>query len=314
MQKNMGYVEVIDGCMSDRKRLKRRTVLKGIGAATLGFGVGSAKARKKGKGRPDKVPVPSGEWVDPSRIVSHENEGKALRAKEFRKKHPFPTNRGNNSRSRKNYPDTDDWLRWGWAVNDSYSQFVAPDWIVPKKPPSYERPNKPNIFYFPALQEYGSGLVQPVLQWNWYNRYNDEGYPGEWAMSAWWGPDSNGDYHHGEIKKVSPGHSLYGFMGQKSNGRWYIDIINESTNEVSDITSSESIGCDEAYVALEGGNYEYGNCDWLPGDCMWENMTIRDGNGDKISESWYKGDDNNTTCSLGVNIYSSQKIEITTPN
>lgn len=298
----------------------RRQFIKGSSSVALGavgLGISSAKVSASD----ELLPVPSGAKVHPSRIKSHPRPEREPLGETPTSIPPHGQDHRELSKNSPKTPDHDGdrWIAHATTTAPYFNAFsyMEAEFTVPAKPDSYEGTNDPIMFYFPALQDHVPHIIQPVLQWNWYDYAADEGYPQEWAIAAWWGPDSNGEYHHGPIEKTTAGYPLRGYMTENPDYSWYIELYDVNTKFYSSIVTPDwpEYEFDYAYTTLEHGNFEYGDCNQYPGDCTFSNIGIKDADGNWYNPSWSTEVDSSVSCSgVDVIVHSDSKIEIETPN
>lgn len=297
--------------VSRRRFLRRTTTAAGLTAVSPALG--NAK-----KAEPT-VFVPTGQEVKASNVKSQPNAGVGVRPEEA-KAAEKPITR--SSGERQMGTTSEDVHKWLASVEDqfyngAYSHMHC-DFTVPEKPHTYESVNYPNMFYFPGLQNCETlcsnptYIVQPVLQWNWYDNDKGEGYPGEWAISAWWA-QNNDTWAHGDIIQVEPGDTLYGYLDYKSDGRWYIEIYNYRTGEYSDLYTPDfsSYSWDRSTTTLEGAGYDEGDCNQLPGECTFKNIYFEDMNGNGTAPEWNANQNN--SCNASPEARSNSETHIDTP-
>ena len=305
---------------SDRSEMKRRRFLQKAGAVSAMTG-GLTIPTTKVAADENLTPVPSGEKVPSSRIKSHPKpDREPLGANPNQSPNHGKKERKLDKRSPE-APDHDGdrWIAEASTSAPSFNafSFMSAEFTVPNKPDSYEGTNNPVMFYFPALQDHVPHIIQPVLQWNWYDYGANEGYPQEWAMAAWWGPDSNGNYHHGPIERTYVGYPLRGYMSENFDYSWYIELYDVNTQIYSSIVTPEwpDYEFDFAFTTLEHAEFEYGDCNQYPGHCTFTNIEIEDANSNDVNPSWSTVVDSSVNCSgVDVAVHSDSKIEIETPN
>lgn len=306
--------------IEENRKMNRRTFLKLIGATSAAL-TGPATVLGKAKESERMIFIPDGRKVPESNVKSRPNAGVGVKPEEAKPDLPeHPENIPTTGNTPAPSNDTHKWLAYSRDdfVWGTYSEMQA-DFTVPEKPMAWESTNYPNMFYFPALQNcdsYCNGnrqiIVQPVLQWNWESFETGEGYPQEWAISAWWA-DTNDNMEHGEIIKVSPGDRLWGYLNYQSDGRWYVEIYNYTTGEYSDLYTPDfsSYSWDKSYCTLEAAGYDEGDCKQLPGNCTFENIYFEDSSGNATKAEWGTHWDN--VCDVYAEELSTDKIRINTP-
>ena len=298
-------------------KINRRTILSqlGIAASATSFsGVVSATTKKDEK----YIHIPDGRRVPTSKVRHEPSPKKGIKPEDV--KRDLPKNSESTVRAT-NEPGTNvhKWLSYSrdrfW--NGSYSSLQA-DFVVPDEPLGRDSTNHPNVFYFPALQNcfnldcFGGRniILQPVLQWNWQDFDTGEGYPDEWAISAWWLDDNNMVY--GDIIPVSPGDRLWGYIDYNfSGGKWYIEIYNYDTGQYSDLTTPDfsSYTFDRSFMTLEAAGFDTTDCKQLPGDCTFESIYFEDMNGNPTQAEW-STESNDTGCGTYAEVINSSKVKI----
>lgn len=299
-------------------RVSRRQVLSTSAGALAGLAtmrLGSASETG------EKIPVPTGEFVDPSHVHSVDRAGVGRIPDEVKSGRP-DTSQASKSEDSPPAPEVQGW--WAFCrdhyLNGTYSHMDA-DFNVPSEPNGYDAANDPVMFQFPALQNCDdlcndpSYIIQPVLQWNWYNGNTGEGYVGDWAISSWY-RGTDGDYYSSTPMKVSVGDTLWGYMKQKSDYSWYIQTYNYATGEYTDIYTDKynsSLTFDRAFTTLEVANYVPGNCGRLPGDCTFDEIWLQDSNGSYQKPEWGTNVNNDAECNVNAKVIDQYTTKTVTP-
>lgn len=202
------------------------------------------------------------------------------------------------------------WLAFAWTKHETGFGRYESTFRVPCAPPGHDGVV---FFYFPAFQSYsGDGkdgyILQPVLAWNW-------GGSGGWEIGTWSGSSKHG-FEHSELVPVSPGDQLRAVIQRPDSlpGRWYLEMRNRSTD---DVAVSHSHRLDQrfryTYLTLEANRaYDPGNCGFLPGGTLFDDITLRDWHGDRVSPDWHRRFDDSFDCDLSVDVHGADRVAIGT--
>lgn len=296
----------------NRSRMSRRKVLKtlgvGTGALALPTQLGRAASTE------EQIPVPAGVTVPGSKVKSHPKAGDDLTGEGISNRlqstektvtatgslapdHPSPASPSPN-------PDFDGWVADTNAALRNGREFkqLFGDWDCPARPNTFD-PQTVH-FFFPAFQNDGSRtmILQPVLAWNW-GGYND------WRLASWWGPDSNGNYHHSNFINVNAGQKVNGYVVKMSGGasEWYINTRNEDTNQYTDLYTNRLNNGEfrYAYTTFETYNFA-GSCSKKPGSCHFYNLLFSDVNGNGVNMNWGTWESSSFPCYVEPTAQSSE--------
>ncbi len=234
-----------------QSRFKRRSYLKALGATSaLSFGSGVAGAMSSPT---EYVSVPHGKKVRAENVIAHDGTSREVTPTDAATMQSQPEV---ESKQNPEVPDVHQWLAYTLGTYNSnngngFKRYQG-YFVVPTSPPTSGDVN----FLFPAFEDANyTTIVQPVLQWDWGS------YPNRWTYAAWWGPDSNGQYHHGPVKAADPGDALYGYMnvGSPSGGQWYIELQNQTKGTSSSIYSNNlSLNFTHAFTILRSCGLQLG--------------------------------------------------------
>lgn len=276
--------------MTDR-RVSRRSLLS-VGAAAGLAVVGSGALRTVGTDRTDRSGSVGGDCCEDCSSTRAELQSDGVEA----------SDEGGNH-----------WLAFGWTKHGAGFGRYESTLRVPCVPPVHDE--RVVFFYFPAFQSYSDDsddadgyILQPVLAWNW-------GGSGRWEIGTWSGSSSHG-FEHSELVPVSPGDRLRAVIQRPDSlpGRWYLEMRNRTTG---DVAVSRSHRLDQrfryAYLTLEANRtYDPGNCGFLPGGTMFEDITLTDWHGDRVSPDWHRRYDDSFDCDLAVDVRSADHVAIDT--
>ncbi len=207
------------------------------------------------------------------------------------------------------------WIEYADATIPSVDTFQA-DWTVPTYP---SNPGSAFGYLFNGLQQGTSGIVQPVLEWNYSNsQYN---FSGRWAGAAW-AVVNDQDYMYGPMFGVSAGDSITGELNWEANlSEWGIVFEDTTTLQSSSLNSSivNTTSNLWAVTTMEGYNID-GNED-VPGNTEFDNMHMNY-NGNDVEPNcnntgtWCTYVDPDATkdglTGLGVNVLSNSNLYLLT--
>lgn len=315
-----GYAETWNALNKYRQSkspsITRRSVLKATGTTVAGLTTGAGVVA--GETGEKMVYVPSGELVPASQVQHAGTAG-------FGVKPETPDAPDKKQGIHSNDPDSSGWFAYtrDHFKNGEYSRMVA-EINVPNSPPKVDGTQDPLWYIFPALQNCDDFctntryILQPVLQYNWAQDGYD--FSNQWSMAAWYKSPNDDKYYHSTPIGVNEGENLWGNMDKgynTDNDAWYIEFYNESTGQHTDITTPaypSGMTFDRAFTTLEGYDYNYGECDTLPGDMKFFAIYLVDSNGNEEQPEWGTHKDGNMTCNVNVSVVSNDTTKITTPN
>jgi hypothetical protein len=208
--------------------------------------------------------------------------------------------------------DGNHWLAFAWTKHEAGFGRYESTLRVPCTPLSHD--GRVVFFYFPAFQSYSGNdgsngyILQPVLSWNW-------GGSGRWEIGTWSGSSKHG-FKHSELVPVSPGDELRAVIQRPDSlpGRWYLEMRNLTTG---DVAVSESHRLDQrfryTYLTMEANRaYDPGNCGLLPDGTLFDDVTLTDWNGDRLSPNWHRRYDEAFDCDISVDVHRSDRVAIDT--
>lgn len=292
--------------------VNRRRFVKalGIGGSATMFGLGrAAAAEKRGE---EMVWVPAGKKVPKSKVISHENVPKS-EVPDFEEKIKSKTSPNENRPKAQAVPTSppppsvDGWQAYADTTFTGGFGGLTSTFDVPVDPPNWD--SNAVVFWFPGFQDSSSSgpIVQPVLQWNW-------GDSDGWEIAAWWGPDNNGNYHHGYREYAAQGDRLEGNVFANSTTiptKWTITLQNHDRGTRS-LIETDSLGfeLDWGFTALEV--YNTNSCSDLSGAAKFENMEFYDRSYSAISVDWGTWIHYDACNEIDVDVESQSLIEIWT--